>query len=219
MFDDFSTYKPFTLLDGQKSPVITLPANWIAAYNGYGSQGVQLVDGKNVFVQQPKTATSTNTNPYETHACLCNSIALYGDSIISCNVRTVRQLRQNLPPRGWECGWIFFRYTDANNFYYFTWKPEGIELGKTVPAATPGATPVQVYLYDPDTPKLTLNTWSRWQITAVGNHITVWLNGIKYVDFVDKTMSAQLASGSVGMYCEDALVNFANLSINSVYSL
>jgi hypothetical protein len=51
-------------------------------------------------------------------------------------------------------------------------------------------------------------------------HIKVWVNGVKAAEFVDKTIhqpnSPQLSRGSVGLYCEDSLVNFDNLKINAI---
>ena len=198
MYDNFAFDKAYSLTDGQTSPGL-----WIAQYNGYGYTGVQNVGGTNMFVLQPKTSTSSS----ETHASLVTTTNSFADISVNFDVRTVKQLRQNNAPKAWETAWIFFRYTSENNFYYFTWKPTGIELGKKQGSST------QIYLVTEATPQLILNTWSNWQINAIGNHIQILLNGAKVIDYVDKTMSSQLSSGAIGLYCEDALVNFANLSI------
>jgi hypothetical protein len=60
----------------------------------------------------------------------------------------------------------------------------------------------------------------QWQhivlrVTGVGgNHIEVWVDGIKAIDFVDTTSSSsQILSGAMGLYDEDALVHFDNVVI------
>ena len=62
-------------------------------------------------------------------------------------------------------------------------------------------------------PTLKIGAWSYWKITAIGNHITISVDGNKVVDYIDQTMSPQLSSGAVVMYNEDAHVNFDNVYI------
>ena len=40
----------------------------------------------------------------------------------------------------------------------------------------------------------------------VGNHIKVFWNGNLDIDYIDRTMSPKLASGTIAMYSEDAYV-------------
>ena len=65
-------------------------------------------------------------------------------------------------------------------------------------------------------PALKLGEWSKWRIIAIGNNITVSLNGTELVDFTDINMSPQLASGSIGLYDEDAAVAFDNVRIKEI---
>jgi hypothetical protein len=208
MYDNFAG-SPYVLADGQVSP----NRLWKSQYNGYGQNGVKVLeDGANAFVIYPQVSTSFDN----TSACLVTTTQVFTDTNIEFDIRTEKQLRKNDPPKGWECGWIFFRYTDGSNFYYFTWKPEGIELGKTVPPAHTGEIPQQVYLVTVGTPKLPLNTWTHWKLTVTGNRIQIWLNGTKYIDYTDTNMTPILASGVVGMYCEDSLVDFRNMVIDDL---
>lgn len=40
-------------------------------------------------------------------------------------------------------------------------------------------------------------------MTAMGNHITISVDGNKVVDYIDQTMSPELSSGAVVMHTED----------------
>jgi 3-keto-disaccharide hydrolase len=78
--------------------------------------------------------------------------------------------------------------------------------------------PVQIlikgsYFYTLRIIRFSIGDWSRWEITALGNHISLSIKGIRVVDFVDGKMSNKLAGGSIGLYTEDAKVEFGNIDI------
>jgi hypothetical protein len=73
-----------------------------------------------------------------------------------------------------------------------------------------------VFLYTDEIPTLKPGQWSNWRINAIGNNIDVSLNGTKVIQFTDDSMSPQLASGSIGVYAEDAMIAFDNLRIEEV---
>jgi hypothetical protein len=50
-------------------------------------------------------------------------------------------------------------------------------------------------------------------MTAIGNHFTIVVDGIKVIDYFDNTMSSKLSSGSIVMYNEDANAHFDNFYI------
>lgn len=111
---------------------------------------------------------------------------------------------------------MLFRYTDAFHYYWFVQKPTGIELGKKDCDTCTDPFDGQEFLYTDEIPALKLGEWSKWRIIAIGNNITVSLNGTELVDFTDINMSPQLASGSIGLYDEDAAVAFDNVRIKEI---
>ena len=74
----------------------------------------------------------------------------------------------------------------------------------------------QVFLYTDEIPALKLGEWSNVKIRAIGNNITVAVNGTEVVDFADDTMSPTLANGSVGIYAEDAIAAVDNFRIEEI---
>lgn len=200
-------YPLYSLRDGQTSP----NGKWLDVYNGYGSSGVESSFPRVNFWLSPKVSTS----PSETHAAFVKSKDTFCNFAMTFDINTVKQLRKNSPANTWEVGWLFFRYVDGTHHYYLLVKPNGIELGKKdcdrckVPVEGD-----QVYLVTKSSPKLKMNTWNKAQVFMVGNHIKVNWNGDVVIDYVDKTMSSKLASGSVGMYTEDAYVKFDNMVVS-----
>ena len=110
---------------------------------------------------------------------------------------------------------VFFRYTDDFHYYSFVQKPTGIELGKKDCNTCTNPTQGQEFLYTDYMTPLKLGEWSNWKISAIGNNITVSLNGTE-LKFTDFDMSPQLGSGSIGFYDEDADVEFDNFSIKEI---
>jgi hypothetical protein len=48
----------------------------------------------------------------------------------------------------------------------------------------------------------------------VGNHIKVYWNGNFIIDYIDKTISPNLASGKIAMHSEDAYVGSNNMDVS-----
>jgi hypothetical protein len=165
---------------------------------------------KNIFFMYPKASTNYN----ETNANLVKSTQQFSNFKMDVDVKTVEQLRRNSVPNNWEVAWILFRYTDNFHYYWFVLKPnEGVELGKKDCNICIDPSQGQIYLYTKDNPVLKIGDWSRWEITSSGNHISVSINGTRVVDFVDNKMSKKLARGSIGLYTEDAKVEFGDINI------
>jgi hypothetical protein len=207
LYDDFKN-GVYTLSNGQISP----NGKWQSVYNGNGSSGVKTENGGNVFFLYPKASESQG----DTHANLVKTTQQFSNFKMDVDVKTVEQLRRNFAPNTWEAAWILFRYTDYFHYYWFVLKPNGVELGKKDCSTCIDPFQGQIFLSTKDTPKLKIGDWSRWKITAVGNHISVAINGTRVVDFVDNNMSEKLASGSIGLYTEDANVEFGNTNITSL---
>jgi hypothetical protein len=203
-FSDNFTGPPYILKDGQISP----NGKWIVVYNGFGSSGVKVVNGNNVYFETPKTSTSIN----ESHASQVNTVPEFQNFKLSLDVKTVSQLRQNSKPNSWEVAWVFLRFTDSAHHYYFILKPGGVEFGKH-----DGSSRDQVFLFSKNTPKVKLGQWSHWDVTLVRNHITVFVDSVKLADLVDPTMSSQLGgAGKVSLYNEDSSVLFDNVQITPI---
>ncbi len=195
VYDDFQSVL-YTLNEGNISP----NKKWKNLWNGYGSSGVN----NSVFFMYPSISTNIN----DTSSNLVISTQSFANFELNIDVKTINQLRQNNQPNPWEVAWIIFRFTDLTHYYYFTVKINGIELGKY-----DGGQEIidQKILYTAETPTLTIGTWSTWKINIINNHIIIYVDNIKVIDYVDNTMSNQLKSGSIGMYNEDALTNFSNV--------
>lgn len=206
LYDDFEGGK-YTLSDGQTSP----NGKWQDNYNGFGSAGVK-DDGtgtNNIFFETPAISTSPST----THSTLVTSTQKWGNFELDIDVKTVQQLRQYSSPNPWEVAWVFFRQVDTFHYYAFLVKPNGIEFDKKDCNTCTNPVQGQQFLVTASSPTLKLGGWSHWNITAVGNHITISVDGNKIVDYIDQTMSQQLSSGAIAMYTEDANVNFDNVSV------
>jgi hypothetical protein len=206
LYDNFEGGK-YTLSGGQTSP----NGKWLDNFNGFGSAGVQ-DDGtgtNNVFFETPAVSTSTS----QTHSTLVTSTQKWGNLELDIDVKTVHQLRQNSSPNPWEVAWIFFRQTDTFHYYAFLVKPNGIEFDKKDCNTCTDPVQGQQFLVTASSPTLKIGGWSHWKITAIGNHITISVDGNKVIDYVDQTMSQQLSSGAIAMYTEDANVNYDNVFV------
>lgn len=165
--------------------------------------------GNNVFFIYPQTSTS----PSQTSASLVVSTRTWPNFDMSMDVKTVKQLRQNTRPNPWETAWVFFRYTDTFHYYAFLVKPNGIEFGKKDCNTCTDPVQGQQYLVTASSPTLKIGTWSNWKISGIGNHIIITVDGDKVIDYIDQSMSQQLASGSIAMYNEDAYAQFDNVYV------
>jgi hypothetical protein len=206
--------------DGQISP----NGKWKAVYTGYGSMGVARATTtsgttNNYFFEHPKTSTHNN----ETRGSLVTTTKAFSDFKMTLKMKTVKQLRQNSPPKPWETAWIFWHYTDAFHNYVLVLKTNGLEIQKKDNNNQCDA--CQIYLLENHNFPVKLGQWQTITLSVTNSasgtpHIKVWVNGVKAAEFVDKTIhqpnSPQLSRGSVGLYCEDSLVNFDNLKINAI---
>jgi glucose/arabinose dehydrogenase len=212
LYDNFES-GDYVLADGQVSP----NNKWVNIYNGGGSSGVKkdsTNNTNNVFYMYPNVSKSD----IETFSNLVATPRNFSNFQMSLDVMTEKQTRENSPPKQWEAAWILFRYTDDFHYYWFVVKPSGIELGKKDCDTCLEPFQGQVFLYTSEEPTLELGDWSNWQINVIGNEIRIAVNGTEVVDFTDTSMSPQLASGSIGLYDEDALVAFDNVRIREIPS-
>jgi 3-keto-disaccharide hydrolase len=145
-------------------------------------------------------------SPAETHSALLTSAGTWGDQTFRYTATTLAQLRQGSAPNPWEVAWAMFRFRDLQHYYYFILKPNGFELGKKQ------GSDAQIFLVTGSAPRLALGHRNRIEITAVGPRIRVAVDGAGVLDYTDPQ---PLGPGSVGLYEEDADVQFANVSVTS----
>ena len=180
---------------------------WDVVYTGHGFTGTKNEKGNDSFYQiYPKTSKLKK----ETHASLVVSRQNFTNFKWVADVKTDDQLRKNNPPNSWEVGWIFFRYTDTFHYYWFTLKPNGIELGKKDCDSCVDPVEGQNILFTGPEPRLKIGEWSKWTVEVVNNHIVISVDGNRVIDFTDDDMSKALSKGQVAMYSEDAKVSFDN---------
>lgn len=193
---------------------------WKSVYNGYGSVGIENVDGTNVLSERPQASTTSG----ETHASLVVTNEHFGDSDISLRMQTVKQLRTPTP-NPWETNWLVWNYTHDQSFYYLALKTNGWELGKVDATKIDPNGPAcfwpsyenckydgaQRYLATGTNMKFPAGTWNDARVKQVGGKIEVWANGTLLTTFTDTENVYR--SGAVGLYNEDAYVRFDDVRI------
>jgi hypothetical protein len=194
-----------------------------------------------VFYEYPYQNTNTRSN---TQASLVTTESPYFTDIdFTFYARTVAQKKSN--PNPWETWWIMFRYNEAGNapndvgsryhHYYLAGKTNSmLELGKKDNTAQAE----EQYFLSTGAPfSYHINEWNKVRIkitgdNTTGNHITVWVDDIQKIDVVDNgshgaqarapntppVPSTYLNSGLIGMYNEDAEVEFGPLTIMNLKS-
>jgi hypothetical protein len=210
MYDAFPT--PYTITtDG----TLTANGKWLDVYGGYGLKGVTVQSNNGFFFEYPKTSTS----PGETHGTLTTSTKSFGDFQMSLYMKTVKQLRQNSPPAPWETAWVFWHYTDNYHNYALVLKTNGFQIEKKDNNVRCDC---EIFLKTTSTPTVHLGQWQTLTLRVTNSasatpHIQVWVDGLVAADFVDNSIhqpnSRQLASGYMGLYDEDSIVNFDDVSI------
>lgn len=197
--DDFSGHRPGDVwAEGSTHGV------WDVRFNGYGSVRVICVGARGSLALQLRPAPAGA--PEETHATLVTTREQYRDGVLTMDARTTRQLRGNGAPNPWEVAWVVFRYVDDEHFYYLALKTNGWELGKRDPAYPGG----QRFLGTGSVPQSPAGQWSRVSIIMQAELLSVQIDGIRVVTTAD--LERPLLTGAIGMYTEDAEVQFDDIS-------
>jgi glucose/arabinose dehydrogenase len=209
LYDNFEN-DTYILNDGQVSP----NGRWSNDYSGEGvSEVKEEPTGNHIFFMSPKIASLAN----ESHTGLVTTTKNFSDFEMNVNVKTEKQLRQNIQPHPWEVAGVFFRYRDDDHNYGLLLKPVGIELSKKeCNNNNCSSTTETVDLYTNSKPQFNLGSLSNLYIKLIGNQITVGVNGSKVLDYVDKNMSDQLRNGKIGLYTDDAAASFDNVYIKAL---
>jgi len=182
---------PVRLTDGDRY------GPWRAVFDGYGQTTAHVEGADLVITLAPRAATG----PGSTHAGLVVSTEQYSDVRLSAQVRTVRQLRSP-QPAPWEVGWVLWGYRDQSRFYAFALKPNGWELSKQDPAYRGG----QRFLASGASPRVSVGSWHTVDVIMRDETISVAVDGVPAVTTRDT--DHPYTSGAVGLYCEDAVVEF-----------
>ncbi|MEZ0164756.1 calcium-binding protein [Kineococcus sp. LSe6-4] len=170
---------------------------WRAVFDG---EGRTTSDGSSITLS-PRPAARAGV----THAGLVVSVGSYRDVRFSVRMHTLRQLRTGTAPNPWEVGWVVWHYEGPQRFYYFVLKPNGWELGKADPR-WPGA---QRFLATGPSPAEGGRAHDV-VVRQVGATVTVDVDGAAVVEFTDT--DSPYPGGSVGVYSEDAEVEFGDLT-------
>lgn len=179
---------------------------WQVVFAGYGDVTATGTGASSRLRLAPAVATS----PSETHAALVVSLATSEDVRLRARVALDDQLRQNSPANPWETGWLVTRYQDPEHFYYFALKTNGWELGKRDPDYPGG----QRFLATGSTPRTSVGSSKTAVLQAVGRKLTVKIDGTTVATFTDTERPYTV--GSVGFYCEDAVVTVGRLSVTGL---
>jgi hypothetical protein len=174
---------------------------WTDQWNGYGSIGVVAGASGDALALSPSAVA-----PFD-HSALVTTRSSVANFSATVALTTLQQL--NTDPNPWEVGWVLWAFTDNTHFYAFTPQPNGWELSKEDPAY-PGD---QRFLVTGSTPKFPTGTTYVVQITQMGATTTVWVNGAQIVHFTDR--ERPYTSGAVGLYSEEAVVQYGEIAIRA----
>jgi Domain of Unknown Function (DUF1080) len=178
--------------------------DWTVAYDGYGE--VRLEN------RSASLKPMSSERPIESHSAL----ALAGgsnwrDYTFTARMCLQQQLRQNSPPNEWETGWLLFRYMDETRSYYVIHKTNGVELGKLVPASSND----QIFLVTKPKPRAVPGRWYHYRIEVRGANIKVYIDDKLQIDYTDPN---PILRGGVGLYTEDAHVQFRQPNVTEITS-
>lgn len=196
--DPFRTV--YELTDDLTSP----DGKWYCDYAGYGNVWTEAAGANITMNLSPKAAT----RPAETRGAMVTTRKTYNNFVLDVDVRTVKQLRTGSAPNTWEVAWVVWHVMDSSlteTFYYFVLKTNGAEFGKLENGR-------QYELVTPTSPRVKLGSWSHWTVSVHGNRFIVWVDGVQVIDYTD-TSATPLPSGKIGLYTEDAHVQFDNVRV------
>ncbi len=108
-------------------------------------------------------------------------------------------------PNPWEVGWLVWDYVDNDHFTYLILKPNGWEVGRRDPAFPGG----QRFIADDTRPRTRLGVERTASVDRIGTRTTVRVDGRELVTF---DVGPYETRGSVGMYCEDSVVDWLAIS-------
>lgn len=189
--DDFSSYGRVVLDDGDRL------GPWRVVFDGdYTAASVRILPGVLRLAPQP------SRSPAETFAALVVSQERFGTAPMHLSARWVtRQPTRIGAPNPWEVGWLVWDYLDNDHFTYLVLKPNGWEVGRRDPSRPGG----QRFMYDDVAPVTPIGTERTVTVDRVGRVTTIRVDGEVLVSY---PLPARERRGAVGMYTEDAIVDW-----------
>ncbi len=178
----------------------TVYGRWTDQWNGYGA-----IDVAGTGTQGSGLTLAPQAAAPWDHSALVTTTAPLSNFSASVTLTTIKQL--NTAPNPWEVGWVLWGFTDNTHFYAFTPQPNGWELSKQDPAY-PGD---QRFLATGSTPKFPVGATYTVAVAQQGALMSVWVNGQFIVSFTDH--ERPYVSGSLGLYCEEAAVNYGQIFV------
>lgn len=184
---------------------------WNVVFAGYGAVSTPASRPRVV-----RLAPATASAPEQTHAAMVVSQKSLAKQCINVTSRfvTQQQLRTGSAPNPWETGWLVWDYADNDHFTYLALKTNGWELGKRDPAYPGG----QRFLATGTSYATAVGQWRTTRVKRVvssdklSSTTHVFISGAKVAKFVDTERPYR--AGKVGMYSEDAVVDFDYLRVN-----
>jgi hypothetical protein len=194
-YESWSEFSPGSIwTDGD------LYGRWTDQWNGYGEIDVAGTGTQGSALSLAPLAAV----PWD-HSALVTTTAPLANFSASVTLTTVKQL--NTAPNPWEVGWVLWGFSDNTHFYAFTAQPNGWELSKEDPAY-PGD---QRFLATGSTPTFPVGSTYTIEVAQEGAFMSVWVNGKLIVSFTDQ--QRPYLSGSLGLYSEEATVNYGEVFV------
>lgn len=189
--DDFTRYGRVVLDDGDRL------GPWRVIFDGdYERASVALRAGTLRLAPQPARSSE------ETFSALVVSRRTFSTAPLHLSATWVtRETTRVGTPNAWEVGWLVWDYVDNDHFTYLVLKPNGWEVGRRDPRYPGG----QRFLYDDIAPVTPIGQERTVTVDRVGRETTIRIGGDVLVSY---PLPARERKGSVGMYSEDAVVDW-----------
>jgi hypothetical protein len=189
--DDFTTYGRVVLDDGERL------GPWRVVFDGdYAKASVRIRPGALRLVPQPAATAD------ETYSALVVSRQRFSTAPLHVSATwTTRATTRVGTANAWEVGWLVWDYVDNDHFTYLVLKPNGWEVGRRDPRYPGG----QRFLYDDVAPVTPIGQERTVTVDRVGRETTIRVDGDVLVSY---PLPARERRGSVGMYTEDAVVDW-----------
>ncbi len=193
----FSTYARLGALDDGANF-----GPWHVVFDGVAhGRGVLLSRGRLRLVPQSAQRLS------DTNSTLVVSRESFGPTALQLNATwTAKKTTRVGVANPWETGWLVWDYVDPDHFTYLILKPNGWEVGRRDPSA-PGT---QRFIVDADRPVTPIGMKRKVIVSRVGERTSITVDGMPLTSF---DLPADERHGSVGMYAEDAVVDWSRVLV------
>lgn len=109
----------------------------------------------------------------------------------------------------WEAGWLVWDYVDNDHFTYLVLKPNGWEVGRRDPSQRGG----QRFVADGDLPTTPIGMTRTATVTRTDGTTSIKVDDQHLVTF---TLPPNERRGAIGMYSEDAIVDWTSITAGAV---